>query len=430
MPNMPAVTINQALSSLEQQGTPESMAILNYVRDLKQKNVATLGTDEAFVLQDGQGQIKAFKSVLKLSEHEGTLVQPVYNGPFIVSAQGYEVWAERTGTSVIFPKEVLVGTEWKPNPYAERDPNNRRILAVHARAVAFKFSSMGIPQVSDWTTIFDTPSYRMIDLLGKAKKFPQCFKVLPKGMKPAADNGETWASYPFDESMDLFINTAHDEVITWLSQILNREKKAMDFAQTFAKRNALKHLSGIQKAPGNQWQFPVLAWRPTGDNVVKWDATQYANLQNRVAGVIEGNKDFSVESRQIEMNNGSERVSDEDNFDALEAATDPEDQPDILPPSEKSTPENVAEKHEKKPTPHFDPEPTMESSSSVEPDASAELPSETRQAVTLAEQFPSDFKKAFLDCGFRGRSVESLTKEEAIKVVKVLNYILDSQNDE
>ena len=158
MSNMPTVTAQQALASLEQQNTPEAMAIVNYVRDLKNKNVATLGTDEAFVLQDGKGQIKAFKSVLQLSAQEGTLVQPAPNGPFVVSAQGYEVWAERTGTSVIFPKEVLVGTEWKPNPYAERDPENRRILAVHARAVAFKFSSMGIPQVSDWTTIFDTPS--------------------------------------------------------------------------------------------------------------------------------------------------------------------------------------------------------------------------------------------------------------------------------
>jgi len=416
MSNMPAVPINQALASLEQQGTPEALAILNYVKDLKQKNVATLGTDEAFVLQDGQGQIKAFKSVLNLSVAEGTLVQPVFKGDFVISAQGYEVWAERTGTSVIFPKEVLVGTEWKPNPYAERDPNNRRILAVHARAVAFKFSSMGIPQVSDWTTIFDTPSYRMIDLLGKAKQFPQCFKVLPKGMKPNADNGETWASYPFDESMDLFINTAHDEVIKWLAQILNREKKAMDFAQTFAKRNALKHLSGLQRAPGAQWQLPVLAWRPTGNNVVKWDATQYANLQDRVAGMIEGNRgEFDNDKPpQIEVTQGAERASDEENFHALEAGTDPEDQPEIMHTRE-----------EPAPVPDKEPEsrPIKQ-----EPEPPVELSRETMQAVTLAEQFPTDFKNAFVDCGFGGRPVESLSKDEATRVVKVLNYILDTQN--
>lgn len=419
MSTMPAITAHQALASLEQQGTPEALAVLNYVKDLKQKNVATLGTDEAFVLQDAQGQIKAFKSVLKLSAQEGTLIQPTPSGPFVVSAQGYEVWAERTGTSVIFPKEVLVGTEWKPNPYAERDPNNRRILAVHARAVAFKFSSMGIPQVSDWTTIFDTPSYRMIDLLGKAKKFPQCFKVLPKDMTPESNNGETWASYPFDESMNLFINTSHDEVITWLSQILNREKKAMDFAQTFAKRNALKHLSGLQRSPGGaQWQLPVLAWRPTGNNVVKWDATQYAKLQDRVAGMIEGNRDeFSDDHAQIELASGTERASDEENFDALEASTDPEDQPEIMHTSEEPPAPCPTKEHENHTTDNPNPK----------SDQHIELSKETMQAVTLAEQFPTDFKQAFIDCGFKGRTVESLTKEEAIKVVKVLNYILDSQ---
>lgn len=421
MSNMPTITAQQALVSLEQQGTPEALAIVNYVKGLKQKNVATLGTDEAFVLQDGEGQIKAFKSVLQLSEAEGTLVQPGFKMPYIVSAQGYEVWAERTGTSVIFPKEVLVGTEWKPSPYAERDTQNRRILAVHARAVAFKFSSMGIPQVSDWTTIFDTPSYRMIDLLGKAKKFPQAFKVLPIDMVPE-DKG-TWASYPFDESMNLFINTSHDEVIKWLAQILNREKKAMDFAQTFAKRNALKHLSGIQKAPGPQWQLPVLAWRPTGNNVVKWDATQYANLQDRVAGMIKGSRDEFSDDKppQIEVKKGAERASDEENFEALEASTDPEDQPEIMHTTEEPAPVPAQESEN---------QPIAKPKQSVDPEPTVELPKETMQAITLAEQFPTDFKNAFVDCGFKGRQVESLTKEEAIKVGKVLNYIFDSQNNE
>jgi hypothetical protein len=51
--------------------------------------------------------------------------------------------------------------------------------------------------VSDWTTIYDTPSYRMIDLLGKAKQFPQAFTLLPSEMVPEKENG-TWARYPFD----------------------------------------------------------------------------------------------------------------------------------------------------------------------------------------------------------------------------------------
>lgn len=404
------VTHRQALEALKTQATPEAKAIIDYVRAVHKKDIAVLGTDEAFILRDGEGQIKAFKKALVLSEQAGTLIQPTYKGDFVLSAQGYEVWAEATGTSVIFPKEVLSGDEWRPNPYAERDPHNRRILAVHARAIAFKYSSMGIPQVSDWTTIFDTPSYRMIDLLAKAKKFPQAFKVLPKEMEPTvpkdgAGATETWAHYPFDESMNLWINTTHNEVITWLSQILNREKKAIDFAQTFAKRNALKHLSGIQKAPANNWRFPVLAWRPTGNNIIKWDANQYANLQDRVAGMIEGG--FADEfSEKIEMQRGSERTSEEENFEALEAEVDPEDS------QEKA--EQPADQEKK----------TDEQLTKQTPEISTEV----KQAVYLAKTFPAEFKEACKLCDLDSSvPVEEYSDFSAVKVCQKVGELVDNQ---
>lgn len=410
MKNAPAVTTERALANLHEQDTPESKAIIDYISAIKSKNIAILGIDEAFVLTDGEGQIKAFKSALQFSESDGTLIQPVYNGPFVVSAQGYEVWAEKTGTSVIFPKEVLVGTEWKPNPYAERDPKNRRILAVHARAVAFRFSSMGIPQVSDWTTIFDTPSYRMIDLLAKAKKKPQAFKLLPSGAKPPADNHETWASYPFDESTSLWVNTSHDEVIGWYSTILNREKKAMDFAQTFAKRNALKHLSGIQKAPGKQWTLSVLAWRPTGNNVIKWDATQYSQLQDRVAGIIEGDHSGfdSDNTKQIEIKKGIDRTSEDENFATLESETDPEDQTEV-----------VQEKTDVKPTPE----------KLLKEIRQEKLSKEIRQVISMEDAFPNEFATACKSLGL-GNDPMKMTVKECITVYGAVNSILDSNASE
>ena len=389
---------SKALATLSEQQTPEAKAIFDYVQAVKDKNIVVLGQDEAFVLTDSSGQIKAFKKSLTLSEKEGTLVKPGYgdNMPYVVSAQGYEAWAEATGASVIFPKEVLVGNDWRPNPYAERDPENRRILAVHARAIAFRYSSMGIPQVSDWTTIFDTPSYRMIDLLAKAKKFPQCFKVLPKDMEPDPEKNETWASYPFDESMNLWINTSHNEVITWLSQILNREKKAMDFAQTFAKRNALKHLSGIQKAPGNIWRMPVLAWRPTGQNIIKWDAAQYSQLQDRVAGMIEGGSD---EFKNVEIEQGQERTGEDQETVALEAETDPEDSQE----TEQAEPEE-------KP---------------------GELSKAVKQALYLAENFKTEFAQATKE--ILGQSIDKedtteLDEETAERVCQKVDELVDAGN--
>lgn len=299
------------LERIKDRLTPEE---LKEVGDIVSKSIVALGTDEAFALRDSEGEIRAFKQKVRLSAADGTLAQPVPGGPFAVSAQGYEVLSEATGTCCIFPMHVLVDGQMQQNPYVLRDPHNKRILAIYCRAIAFRFSSKGIPQVADWTTIFDTPSYRLIDLLSKAKKFPAAFRLLPAGESPPKEGGATWAKYPFDESTDLWINTGHEEALQWYAQIINREKKAIDYAQTFARRNATKHLLGIQKAPGPVWDVSVLCWRPTTGSIVKWDATQYVQLQDRVQKVIQGSAGFE-EKKKIEMKHGKEFAIDHETGD-------------------------------------------------------------------------------------------------------------------
>lgn len=370
------------------------------------KDVVALGENEAFALKDNEGEIRAFKQKVTLSKKEGTLIQPVKGGPFVISAQGYEVWAEAAGACVIFPKEVLVGGNWHPNPHVERDATNRRILAVHARAVAFRFSSKGIPQVSDWSTIFDTPSYRMIDLLAKAKSTPQAFRLLPEGNKPK-DEG-TWAAYPFDESITLWINTSHDEALKWFSQILNREKKALDFAQTFAKRNALKHLSGLQKAPDAYWTLSVLCWRPTSGNIIKWDATQYIKLQDKVGSLIQGTgEDFAPGVKQIESQAGKERVSDEEGYEGIEKEIDPEDQEPIEIEKEEPAPQHVA---------------------ISEPDNKTKYSDNEQKIIKNYEvaiaTFPDEHSAAIKELGFTNKTISI---EDMVSIVKKISAILDEQ---
>ena len=385
------------------------------IQDLEQKNVVAIGTDEAFALIDKDGQIKAFKTMLTLSIKDGTLVEigssfGNYKAPVAISAQGYETWAEKTGASVIFPKDVLVGDTLKPNPYMERDPKNNRVLAVHARAVAFKYSPMGLPQVCDWSTIFDVPSYRMIDLLAKAKKKPQAFKLLPNEMAPAADNNETWAKYPFDEATSLWLNTSHNEVLDWFKSIINREKKAMDFAQTFARRNALKHLSGLQKPPEglHQWSFPVLSWRPTGNNIVKWDASQYEQLQGRVSSMIEGdhNEFDHGETKQIDVKKGVETISHELDTPEIEEDVNPDD------PAEKES-RSAPKKKVKKDTEPIE-----------TPWAEKELSKNVKQVVAAEKRFPEESKQAMHELKF-GVNIIDFTDEMAGGFLKKLNEILD-----
>jgi len=325
-PAKPLIPIQKVIENIKIQFPEEATA----VEALARKDIISLATDEAFALRDADGEIRAFKQVCVLSSENGGLNQPVPGGDWSVSAQGYEIWAEKAGATGIPMPEVLVDGKKQNNPYVTRDKFNK-VISVHARQIAFMFSSKGIPMVVDWTTIYDVPAYRMIDLVAKSKKFPQAFRLLPIDKEPS-DKGD-WAKYPCDEATNLWLNTAHDEALTWLGQILNREKKALDFAQTFVRRNAFKHLSGIQKSPYDAntrnpvWKFPVICWRPLNGNVIKWDATQYTYLQSRLDKIAAGDRS---EFKQLEMRTGQEFVSGTEEDLSVEREADDEHQADPI----------------------------------------------------------------------------------------------------
>ena len=390
-PAVAPISIEAALKIIEQKA-PEAFPVLF---GMFRKDIVSLGMDDAFALRDNEGEIRAFKQSLTLSDKAGTLIQPIPGGPFVVSAQGYEVWQEAAGACVIFPSEVLVDGKKQANPTVIRDTKNGRILMIYARAVAFRFSSKGIPMVSDWTTIYDTPSYRMIDLLGKAKQFPQAFTLLPSEMTPEGKG--TWAKYVFDEATNLWMNTTHDEALKWLASIINREKKSIDFAQTFAKRNSLKHLSGIQKAPGSQWTIPVISWRPISGNIIKWDATQYANLQGRVGKMISGDRS-EFAAKEIEMRTGAERVSDDLNSAQEEAHIDIEDQERVI--------DVAAEKVTEKKAPPPGPVSTV-----------------LRNLLVAKKEFHEEYIAACQSLGIEPDA--DVTEERAAKIMKEINLALD-----
>lgn len=385
--NLPALTPQGAIEAIKDK-FPNEAAVLTAVVN---NNVIALGTNEAFALRDAEGEIKAYRLSITLSDKDGYLIQPVPNGPFVVSAQGYEFWAEKVGACVIMPPDVLVDGVRQQNPYVIRDPHNRRILAIYCRAVAFRFSPMGLPMVSDWTTIFDNPSYRLIDLLAKAKKTPQAFKLLPSDFEPSEADTGTWAQYPFDESTNLFVNTQHEEALQWYAQIINREKKSIDFAQTFARRNALKHLSALQKSPtGPVWKLTVTAWKATSGNIVKWDATQYADIQNRVQGLTSGDRS---EFKAIEhKSSGVERVGNEDIIDTDE---DEDGAVDVGPGGN--------------------------------PEAIPLTDEEKRLIANLAEtkkQFPEEYSAALQMIGVTEE--DTTGPEQAAQIMKAVNQIIDS----
>ena len=255
---------------------------------------------------------------------------------------------------------------------------------------------------------------------------------------PENGNGDpikgTWAKYPFDESTALWVNTAHPESLNWYAQILNREKKAIDFAQTFAKRNALKHLSGIQKAPitkyvqsgkftnpvyADPWTFPVLCWRPTSGNIVKWDATRYAEVQEKAGGLITSNREafapgdvHAPKRMTIESKQGVERVSESDDFEGMERETDPEDQTEVLDAeyTESETPETDQ------------PEVSQPVTEELSPEDQKIFASLAEAMDQFQDEYDAACKSLSIDRG------KELTKDEAVAIIEAISAILDSSN--
>ena len=328
----------RALEAVKSTNPDEAKALGNYLAALHHDSIHALATDEVFALRDKQGEIRAFKQRVHLSAQDGTLVQPGYNLPYIVSATGYVKLAEAAGVIVMNAPTVVVDGKEQQNPYVSRDPENGRILGVYCRCIAFRYSSKGIPQVSDRTAFFDVPAYRMIDLLGKAKKIPQAFKLLPADAGKPEDEGQ-WAAYKFDEATTLFLNTTHNEALQFLAQHINREKKALEFAQTFAQRNAVKHLLGLHMPPGqdskrnqfiSEWDVEMICWRPTNGNVIKWDQTRYVQTVKNLAAVAGGEGDIALPEANtgILIKTGMDSVNDDEEALAAMTEADPDDPAD------------------------------------------------------------------------------------------------------
>ena len=289
--------VDQAKAAFERvnKACPEDGAVIGrYLAALHKKNVIALGEGEAFALTDAEGRnIRATKRTVRLSAENGGLTQPVYNGPFVISAPGYAMLAHAAGAVVMNAPTVTVDGVAQQNPYVRRGPDGS-IIEVHCRAMAFRYNEHGQPMVSDRTTIFDTATYTLADMVGKAKRQKDAFKLLPAGM-PAPNPAEEWACYRVDEAVNLWMKITHEEVINFLGQVLNRKKKALEFAQTFAQRNALKHLFGLAVVPGQDknrpvsvWDVPVVCWAPSDGGFIRFDTSRYAASTQIIEALTEG----------------------------------------------------------------------------------------------------------------------------------------------
>lgn len=402
---------------------PEDGAIIgNYLAALHKKNVVALGEGEAFALTDAEGRgIRATKRTVRLSAENGGLTRPIWDGPYVISAPGYGMLAHAAGAVVMNAPTVIVDGVPQQNPYVRRGKDGS-IVEVHCRAMAFRYNENGQPMVSDRTTIFDTATYTLSDMISKAKKAKDAYKLLPAA-SPAPKPTDEWACYRVDEAVNLWMRITHDEVISFLGQVLNRKKKALEFAQTFAQRNALKHLFGLAVVPGqgkNQpipvWDVPVVCWTPSDGGLIRFDTARYAASTQIIEALTEGKPVALPEAHQpIVISRGSDEVQGAD----MDEEADPLENPDryetaATTPMPEEQPMPTAEARPL-------PTPAVAETPSPEPWTERELKAWNNLHVAR-EEFPSEYAEALTDCGLRDTEVNPGNADE---VLHTLNRILD-----
>ena len=403
---------------------PEDGKVLGqYIAALHGKNVIALGEGEAFALTDADGRsIKATKRTVRLTAENGGLTQPVYKGPYVISAPGYGMLAHATGAVVMNAPTVTVDGVVQQNPYIRRGKDGS-IVEVYSRAVAFRYNENGQPIVSDRTTIFDTATYTMADMVGKAKRKKEAFRLLPSTF-PAPKPQEEWACYRVDEAVNLWMHITHDEVISFLGQVINRKKKALEFAQTFAQRNALKHLFGLAVVPGqdedhaiSEWDVPVTCWTPSDGGLLRFDLSRYAAATQLIEDVAEGKPVALPETEKaVVISRGTEEMSGAD----LDSEADPVENPDIYETPQARRDDTAMEMPtvEPEPGPVIMAEPELQ----PEPEWTPEQMKEWNNLRVAKEDLPEEYAAALKRLNLKEADV---TPGTAGKVNSTISWIVD-----
>lgn len=308
-------------------------------------NVVDLMT---IAIRSKDGVIRLFKSKVRLSAAAKTLVAPQgmakkvgdrWVPTYLITAPGFVEMAGAAGITTVNASTVIVDGVAQPNPYMVRDSRGGAKM-VYCRALAFGYTKLGVPVVSDRTVVFDLPMYRLVDLLGKAKTHPEAFKILPAR---APSPGESWADYPVDDSTTLWADTSALEFIQWMAQMVNRARKAMEIAQTFAQRNAIKSHPNIPYSSfdgQSDVTVEIACWRPT-EGVMRWDMSQFTSAVKQIEAMSTGGT--GVDGGPVQVVRGTDELSQDPTLISAEAAVAADESDPVVPEEEKPAEEKPAE---------------------------------------------------------------------------------------
>lgn len=232
-------------------------------------------------------------------------------------------------------------------------------------------------------------------------------------------------------------------------QSYRQREKIIDTAQTFARRNVVKHLTGLAEVPGQiyrspaegtkngekytytketvtpfqVWDMEITVWIPSNDGIIRWNGSQYAELRKQLENIISNDEAKPVEIVGV----GAEEVSISESEELN--VTEPEAQDaeyEILP---QKTPQS--DTHAAQSEPIIEQPPADAPGKQSQPPSNSPLDqaAEFRRRLwnnyqAIKQNFPDEYAQAVKICG----GVENTSSRDWImEVIARVNEIIDTR---
>ena len=306
-------------------------------------------------------------------------------GPLLITAKGYYRAGAACGLQIVHPQTVLVDGEAKSNPHYERNEATGTVERAVVRVVVVGRNAAGQLIARDQTAIYSPFAYLLKELHAKQAYNPDSIKA--HSQRPGDAPQEGWEFFPEIEVpgtgryVGLLVKLANPEVLKLLKLYSERVCKILEYAVTFAARNALKkmleiHIPTFHDGVG---YVPVVSWTDPTDEMIS---------QRIAAAQSGGNADdllADLEKQGAAVMRSEVRADEIEEDDEAEVLAEREEStPSAAIPLRRQEPAAPAERHESKTPAPAAPAPVDENGQapSVSPSRSSSTATQTSSRVT------------------------------------------------
>ncbi len=170
---------------------------------------------------------------------------------YAIASAGYTHLNKVASISILTPPTVIRDGVEQPNPYVERNPKTRAIESVIVRKIGIGYSPAGNITAIDKTLYYNPYTYFIQSIQAKMKKtaWEDGKKTEEKANPNAAvvgkadaepDKSGSWAFFPIQEPLGLWINYEDQAIIDCLEEHTQRQRFGDRIAQKIVERNILK----------------------------------------------------------------------------------------------------------------------------------------------------------------------------------------------